>query len=61
MALNEYDAQIVEQAMKPILDSNLFSRKIFQKRKIPDDAEEYNLIQVEFDEKAFKSFHPSMV
>ncbi|WP_064496467.1 hypothetical protein [Methanocaldococcus jannaschii] len=54
MALNEYDAQIVEQAMKPILDSNLFSRKIFQKKKIPEDVEVYNLVQVVFDENAFK-------
>lgn len=55
MALDSYDAALVEKAMKPILDSQMFRlRGVMPKKEIKKDTETYTLNKFEFDYSAAK-------
>jgi len=55
MALDSYDAALVEKAMKPILDSQMFRLKgVMPKREIKKDTETYTKKTMEFDYNSAK-------
>jgi len=55
MALDSYDAALVEKAMKPIIDSQMFRlRGVMPKKEIKKDTETYTLKKFEFDYNSAK-------